>query len=183
MSINEICDLIILFGGAAYALTRIFNFVAKPFNFYKTKKKKQEEAYKKHLVETLDEVMPKYFSDYEEKSSKEKLKRQEKMISEITEQLNIQWEEKFAMLKRISKEQDEAITMLKAHTVDILRAKIEQIYYDYRETKTIPRFALENLEEYYKDYVENGGNHHIGKLYRRMKDWDISEELPEYDKE
>ena len=44
-------------------------------------------------------------------------------------------------------------------------------------------YVSENLDELYRDYRAGGGNHHIVKLYERMKVWDTYDELPEYEKE
>ena len=82
-------------------------------------------------------------------------------------------------LSKEAKKQD----ILRKQAIDVLRQKIEKIYYDYCVSKELPRFALENLEELYSDYKKAGGNHHIDKLYSRMKTWKIIEQEPEYERE
>lgn len=60
--------------------------------------------------------------------------------------------------------------------VDVLRQKIEKIYYRYKDERTLPIYVYENLQELYKDYTEAGGNHYIGKLYNRMSTWKVLED-------
>ena len=71
---------------------------------------------------------------------------------------------------------EEVIKLLKKNMVDVLRQKIENIYYRYKDERTLPIYVHENLQELYKDYTEAGGNHYIGKLYNRMSTWKVLED-------
>lgn len=182
-SLSEICDVIILVGAVFVAAYNIIKYLTKPFVFFKKRRQKEQEQYKLQLKNILDELIPTYFENYENSIKSKKEEDRLKLIESVTKQIMQQINREFEALKKISQEQSETIEILRKHQVDILRTKIEKIYYRYKDTKTIPHFAYENLQEYYKDYKENNGNHHIDKLYNRMSLWEISEELPDYDKE
>ena len=182
-SLSEICDVIILVGAVFVAIFNIIKYLTKPFVFFKKRRQREQEQYKLQLKRILDELIPTYFENYENSIKNKKEEDRLKLIESVTKQIMQQINREFEALRKISQEQNETIEILRKHQVDILRTKIEKIYHRYKDTKVIPRFAYENLQEYYTDYKENNGNHHIDKLYNRMSLWEISEEPPDYDKE
>lgn len=169
MDWTSIFNIIILIGTIAVALLNILNFSERTGNIMKGKK---DKYFSEKLKETLDKLIPKYLEEND-------LKLRKELIQEIKTQHEKDLEE----VKKHNEQQDKNNEILRHYIVDVLRQRIEDIYYKYRFEKKIPRFALENLEELYKDYKDAGGNHHIDKLYYRMKTWEITDELPEYDKE
>ena len=107
----------------------------------------------------------------------------QRYLQEITNEVLSNIKSDLDIIKDTNKKQNETIDILRKQALDVLRQKIEKIYYDYRVSKELPRFVLENLEELYSDYKKAGGNHHIDKLYSRMKTWKIIEQEPEYERE
>ncbi len=153
MDIQIICDIIILAGALAAAIYNILKLFSRPRDFFKKRKNKEVEEL---LEKSIDNILPKYINP---------------MSNEINN------------IKNLNEEQLKTINLLGNNVRDILRQKIECIYYLYKNEKAIPQYQLENLEELYSDYKELNGNHHIDKLYNRMKSWTITNELPEYDKD
>ena len=146
------------------AIVNIYNFFAKPTSFFK---KRQDEASKKRALEVLDELMPKYLKDYSQKV--------DDMLAQEKKELEA--------IKAINEEQSKTIELLRKNTLDVLRQKIENIYYTYRAERRLPQYAKEALDELYADYRAGGGNHHIVKLYARMEQWEVYASIPEYDRE
>lgn len=180
MTLRDICDLIILIGALVVAILNIYKFFAKPGSFLKQKMKKESQE---RIKEIFDELMPKYLEEHDLQTREKYLADRKRYLQEITNEVLSHIEDDLKQIKESNVEQNETIDILKKQAVDVLRQKIERIYYDYRDKKEIPQFALENLEELYADYTRGGGNHHITKLYKRMKTWKITDEKSEYDDE
>ena len=165
----QLSNIIILFGSIAVAILNVAVLFEKTGGFFK---KKSDKVLTEKLEKVLDEKIPQYLEENEKKLKKD-----------ICKEINDEFDKKIESLKIENEKQNKNNELLTHHIQDILRQKIENIYYEYRADKEIPRFALENLQENYKDYKDAGGNHHIDKLYKRMLTWKITDELPEYDKE
>lgn len=173
MGLEQLCDYIILAGALVMAVYNIIKVFAKPTSIFKRKKEKE---YQEKIKRTLDILIPKYLEEHD-------LETRERYLQEISNEVLRKVEVDLKDIQNDNKKQNEVIELLRKQAIDVLRQKIEKIYYDYRVTKKLPRFALENLEELYSDYTKGGGNHHIKRLYQRMKTWEVIDELPEYDKD
>lgn len=169
MGLTEIASIVILIGSVVVAVTNIIKFFAKPTSFFK---RKIQEEYSETLKKNLDELIPKYLDKHD-------IETKQKMVNEVSMEVQRDLEE----IKEINKKQNEVIDLLRKNVLDVLRQKIENIYYTYKVEKKLPQYVRENLEELYKDYTSGGGNHHISKLYQRMIEWEITDELPDYEKE
>lgn len=180
MSLEQLCDYIILAGAVVMAIYNIIKVFAKPTSIFKRKKEKE---YSENLKRNLDNLIPKYLEEHDLETRDRYLADRQRYLQEITNEVlsNIKYD--LDIIKDTNKKQNETIDILRKQAVDVLRQKIEKIYYDYRDSRELPRFALENLEELYSDYKKGGGNHHIDKLYSRMKTWKIIEQEPEYERE
>ena len=146
------------------AILTIWNFFAKPASFIKKRKQKE---YRETFKITMDEMMPKYLEEHN------------KEVAVIFDSYKQELDE----IKQLNETQSETIVLLKRNVRDVLRQKIERIYNDYKDTRELPQYEEENLEELFKDYKAAGGNHHIDKLYARMKTWTIVYTPSEYDLE
>ena len=180
MDLGQLCDYIILAGAVVMAIYNIIKVFAKPTSIFKRKKEKE---YQDKIKRTLDTLMPEYLEAHDLKTRDKYLADRERYLHEISDEVFGKVETDLRNIQNDNKKQNEVIELLRKQAIDVLRQKIEKIYYDYRSTKEIPRFALENLEELYADYTKGGGNHHIKRLYQRMKTWKVIDELPEYDKD
>lgn len=180
MSLEQLCDYIILAGAVVMAVYNIIKVFAKPTSIFKRKK---EKKYSENLKRNLDNLIPKYLEEHDLETRDRYLADRQRYLQEITNEVLSNIKCDLDIIKDTNKKQNETIDILRKQAVDVLRQKIEKIYYDYRDSRELPRFALENLEELYSDYKKGGGNHHIDKLYSRMKTWKIIEQEPEYERE
>lgn len=180
MSLEQLCDYIILAGAVVMAVYNIIKVFAKPTSIFKRKKEKE---YSENLKRNLDNLIPKYLEEHDLETRDRYLADRQRYLQEITNEVLSNIKCDLDIIKDTNKKQNETIDILRKQAVDVLRQKIEKIYYDYHDSRELPRFALENLEELYSDYKKGGGNHHIDKLYSRMKTWKIIEQEPEYERE
>lgn len=54
-----------------------------------------------------------------------------------------------------------------------LRSDMLHIYYQYRETKKIRQYELENFVHLYKAYKALRGNSFIDKIYQEVMTWEV----------
>lgn len=165
----QMSNVVILFGSIAVALLNIATLSTRTSSFFK---KKNDEYFTEKLTDILEKTLPQYFD-----------KKYEELKSQLLKELEEYYDKQIEDIKFSHDEITKSSFILRRHIIDVLRQRIEDIYYKYRTEKQIPHFALENLEELFHDYKEAGGNHHIDKLYARMKKWEVTDDLPEYDKE
>lgn len=153
-------------------------FFGKPIKFLKRKKDKE---YSEILKENLDKLVPQYLEAHDLETRDKYLADRQRYLQEISLEVYKQVEGDIKEIKENSGQYKEVIGLLQNNMVDVLRQKIETIYYNYKDERQLPIYASENLEELYHDYKAAGGNHHIDKLYKRMKTWEV---LPDtYDDE
>lgn len=175
MNVHDILDWIILIGAAAVALGNIIKFFAKPTSLFKKKANKELSAL---LKSNFQELMPSYLEFISQKERSERNEENKALKEEILAETKAQLDK----ILEINEKQSAMIDRLEKSNLDILRQRIENIYYKYADTKRIPRYVKENLDELYQDYIAAGGNHHIPKLYKRIQDWDVIDIIPEYDR-
>lgn len=180
MSFSVIVDTLILLGAVAVAIINIYNFFAKPTSFLK---KRKEEEFKERLEDSLKKLMPDILLNHDLETRKRYLSDRERYLKEISKEVQKNTEEDLHAIRRRAEEQAVIIDLLRKNTLDVLRQKIEKIYYDYRDSKKMPEYVMENLKELFQDYKAGGGNHHIDKLYNRMIQWETTDEIPEYDRD
>lgn len=170
MTIRELSDWIILFGGIAVAIINLYNFFAKPTSYFK---KKRQEAEKEHFCSMLEEEMPALFLQHDSEIRKKYLNDRERSLEEIREAVLEETKDTLAEIKKINLEQNSKIEILTQTSKDVLRQRIMNIYHNYKGEKSFPIHAKEALEELYKDYKAEHGNSYIDKYYNRMKSWEI----------
>ena len=179
-TLSDIVDIVILIAAFLMAILNIYNFFAKPTSFLK---RRQQNNLKEKIKEVLDETMPGYLEEHDLKTRNKYLADRQRYLQEISTEVLSHTEKDLQAIKTINEHQSKVIDLLRKNTLDVLRQKIEKIYYDYRAEKRIPQYAKESLEELYHDYTEAGGNHHIQRLYARMSEWEVYDAIPEYDKD
>ena len=165
----QMLNVVILFGSIAVALLNIAALLTKTSSFFK---KRNDGYFTEKLTDLIEKTLPQYFD-----------KKYEELKSQLLKELEEYCDKQIEDVKFSHDEMAKSSSILRKHIVDVLRQRIENIYYKYRTEKRIPHFALENLEELFYDYKEAGGNHHIDKLYKKKKKWEVTDDLPEYDKE
>lgn len=170
MSFSQICDIIILVSALCIAFTNIYNFFAKPTS--KLKKKKSEEL-QTQISDTLDEKLPDILLEHDLETRQKYLNDRQQYLNEIKTEVLTDVKEILDDIYKLNLEQNESIKTLSQGNKDMLRQRIMDIYYTYREEKRLPIHKKEALNELYKDYKAEGGNSYIDKYYNRMKTWEV----------
>ena len=163
LSISQFCDIIILVSALCIAITNIYNFFAKPTS--KLKKKKTEEL-NNQISGILDEKLPEILLEHD-------LETRQKYLNEIKTEVLTNIKGTLDSIYKLNLEQNESIKTLSQGNKDMLRQRIMDIYYTYREEKRLPIHKKEALDELYKDYKAEGGNSYIDKYNNRMKLWEV----------
>ena len=163
MSFSQFCDIIILVSALCIAITNIYNFFAKPTS--KLKKKKTEEL-NNQISGILDEKLPEILLEHD-------LETRQKYLNEIKTEVLTDIKDTLDSIYKLNLEQNESIKTLSQGNKDMLRQRIMDIYYTYRDEKKLPIHKKEALDELYKDYKAEGGNSYIDKYHNRMKLWEV----------
>ena len=170
MSISQFCDIIILVSALCIAITNIYNFFAKPTT--KLKKKKTEEL-NNQISDILDEKLPEILLEHDLETRQKYLDDKQNCLNEIKTAVLTDVKDTLDSIYKLNLEQNESIKTLSQGNKDMLRQRIMDIYYTYRDEKKLPIHKKEALDELYKDYKAEGGNSYIDKYHNRMKTWEI----------
>lgn len=134
------------FGGIlvlVYACWMIFNNVLSNFNIM-TKKRKEKQDQQKKLE---DEKYQKYIED-----------TSDLVLSKFTDSIS-----------GIETKLDN----LTASSNDLLRIRINDIYYRYNHYKKILRYDKENCAKLITDYETQGGNSYVHDLWAEICSWEV----------
>ena len=167
---SQFCDIVILISALCIAITNIYNFFAKPTS--KLKKKKTEEI-QNQISETLDEKLPEILLERDLETRQKYLSDRQNYLNEIKTEVLTDVKDMLDSIYKLNLEQNESIKTLSQGNKDMLRQRIMDIYYTYRDEKKLPIHKKEALDELYKDYKAEGGNSYIDKYYNRMKTWEV----------
>lgn len=170
MSFSQICDAIVLVSAMCIAFTNIYNFFAKPTS--KLKKKRNEEI-QEQIKNTLDEKLPEILLEHDLETRQKYLSDRQNYLNEIKTEVLTDIKDMLDNIYELNLEQNESIKTLSQGNKDMLRQRIMDIYYTYRDEKKLPIHKKEALDELYKDYKAEGGNSYIDKYYNRMKLWEV----------
>ena len=170
LSFSQFCDIIILISALCIAITNIYNFFAKPTS--KLKKKKTEEL-NNQISDILDEKLPEILLEHDLETRQKYLDDKQNCLNEIKTAVLTDVKDTLDSIYKLNLEQNESIKTLSQGNKDMLRQRIMDIYYTYREEKRLPIHKKEALDELYKDYKAEGGNSYIDKYHNRMKLWEI----------
>ncbi len=170
MSISQFCDIIILVSALCIAITNIYNFFAKPTT--KLKKKKTEEL-NNQISDILDKKLPEILLEHDLETRQKYLDDRQNCLNEIKTEVLANVKDTLDNIYKLNLEQNESIKTLSQGNKDMLRQRIMDIYYTYRDEKKLPIHKKEALDELYKDYKAEGGNSYIDKYHNRMKTWEI----------
>ena len=170
LSFSQICDAIVLVSAMCIAFTNIYNFFAKPTS--KLKKKRTEEI-QEQISDTLDEKLPEILLEHDLETRQKYLSDRQNYLNEIKTEVLTDVKDMLDNIYALNLEQSESIKTLSQGNKDMLRQRIMDIYYTYRDEKKLPIHKKEALDELYKDYKAEGGNSYIDKYYNRMKLWEV----------
>ena len=170
LSFSQICDAIVLVSAMCIAFTNIYNFFAKPTS--KLKKKRTEEI-QEQISDTLDEKLPEILLEHDLETRQKYLSDRQNYLNEIKTEVLTDVKDMLDSIYKLNLEQNESIKTLFQGNKDMLRQRIMDIYYTYRDEKKLPIHKKEALDELYKDYKAEKGNSYIDKYYNRMKLWEV----------
>lgn len=169
-TISLIVDFIILVGALCLAITRIYDFFAKPTSSIK---KKRVEETKKQIETVLDEKMPDILLQHDLETRNKYLADRQQYLIDIKEEVLNDTRDTLTEIYQLNLQQNESIHVLTQTSKDVLRQRIMDIYHKYKAEKRMPIHAKEALDELYKDYKAEKGNSYIDKYYKRMLTWEI----------
>ena len=180
MTIDSICNYIILIGTACFTIVKLVNLLAKPTSKYK---KKQSEKEQRKFKALFDEILPDYLYQHDLEVRDRYKADREAYLKDIKNAILEDTTDILEEIKEINVRQNddihelhESVHKLNNSSRDVLRQKIMAIYHDNKKNKTLSIYAWEALQELYKDYKAQNGNSYIDKYYNRMKNWKIIEE-------
>lgn len=171
MTLEQICDWIVLFGAVTLAITNIIKFFKSPI---KGAKNKSEDYIKSVVKAELDIRLPIYFDEYDQDIRQKYLSQRSAYLNEIQNEVLSNVSVPLNEIKAMLEQQMASIEVLKQGTKDVLRQKIMAIYHEYKAERAFPIHVKEALDELYKDYKKEGGNSYIDKYYGRMGKWEIT---------
>lgn len=151
--LQQICNTVVLIGATIVAIKTIFGIFGKPLTFFKRAKAVQEQQ------------------------------QNEKLCKQINSQVMGAVDKKLEEILKLNEKQSEDIEKLTNSSKDLLRKAIISIYKEERHRRKLTETTREMLDDLYKDYKEEGGNHYIDNIYHRMEKWDTAYEDYENDKD
>ena len=159
-TIQDLCNFIILISAFIIAIKNIYSFFKKPVDDLQARAKVNEE---KHIEQVLEEKMPPI------------LQKNCEVITGSLDELKEMIVEQDGRLTDIQ----EAIDLLNASQLDMLRYDMNKLYYKYRPYKKMLSADKKAFIKLYQDYKSMNGNTWIDSLYSEVKDWPIVEEEQE----
>lgn len=178
----KLLDYIVLLSTICASITTIAIFIHKQFNIIGIIKNKLKENKMKQLKEVLDILIPNYLNEHDHQTRQKYLSDRQQYLKDISNEVQNNIQSDLNEIKNINQNQNKIIDILLRSSIDVMRIKIERIYYQYEQDRKMPLYQWEYVQELYADYTRAGGNHHIHKLYNRMNLWDKTDELPQYEK-
>ena len=156
ISLQEVCNVIILVSAVLIAAKNIYGFLKKPVKDLHEHAQAEEEH---HIQEVVNKQVPDIVK-----------KNQESIISTLDE------------IKEILANQDddlsriqESVDVLNVSQMDLMRYNINRLYYKYRPYKKILDCDKKAFIKLYDDYHSMGGNTWIDSLYKEVIQWEIVE--------
>ena len=151
--IQNTCNVIILLGAVAGAITGIMALIGKPIGFLKKRREKAEKERRKEIVEDVSALVKK----------------------EITPKLDEIHQQNLEQTQDIQ-DQTEKIETLTNTMRDSIGAEIMAFYEAHRADRTLTESEKDAIEDLYKSYKAVKGNHYVDKVYDRMTHWAVVDE-------
>jgi hypothetical protein len=164
-----VVDFVILIGAFCLAVTRIYDFFAKPSSKIKTK---QDKALKEKITTILHEELPEILTQHDLEVRGKYLQDRYRYLKEIKDAVLNDVDDTITSVRNDNLTQNDILKALVQRSKDILRLRIMTIYHSYKREKRMPIYEWEALQELYKDYKAEGGNSYIDKYYKRMLCWE-----------
>lgn len=143
MDLSNILDAI---GGVFVAIYAIWTIGVKVLNEAGTLTKKGREA--------------------RERRQKEEKEKHQALVTAVSDEVVLKMEPRFEKL-------DEKIDKMTISSNDLLRIKINDVYYRYNRYKKILRYDKENCSKMVQDYFAQDGNTYVHDLWDEICSWEV----------
>lgn len=154
ITLQGVCNIIILVSAVIIAAKNIYGFFKKPVDDLHNRAQEVEE---KHIEEVLAKKLP-----------GEVEKRQETIIDSLEEikGLVLDQQHNFDKIQK-------SVDLLNTSQMDLMRYNMNRLYYKYRPFKKILDCDKKAFIKLYNDYHDMGGNTWIDALYNEVMAWEI----------
>lgn len=138
-----ICNVIILLGAVAGAITGILALCGKPLKFFKKRRAKAEKQ------------------------------RREDLMNDMTALIKDQIKPELTNIQEQNDKQNKDIKLLTNTVRNSIGAEIMAFYEAHRVERIITESEKDAIEELYKSYKAVKGNHYVDKIYERVTTWTV----------
>ena len=173
MDLQNICNVIIIFGAVVVAIKNIAEWFGKPIRLFK---KKTDANFDEKVVTIIKREMPEILYEHDVEVRKRYLADRQNYLLEIKNEVLREVKGELGQVATLATQYEALVISAK----DVLREKIMQVYFKNRRDRTMTFHEKEALDQYYKDYKAIKGNSYIDRYYNRMKLWDV---IPDEDED
>lgn len=159
-TLQIICNIIILLGGVAGAITAILALLGKPLKFVQQRKEKAEADCREKMTKEMEKLIQTKIIPQLNEIHQQNLEQNED-IEQLNQDLNA--------IKPIVQD----VSLVKTAMRDTLAATIQEFYEHHKLERVITESQKETLEQIYMAYKSINGNHHIDIIYERMTTWKV----------
>ena len=142
-SLQVLCNVIILLGAVAGAITGILALLGKPLNLFKKHREKVE------------------------------LERRKEIVNDVVESVNNKIVPKLNEIRIQNEEQNKNIAKLTKATRNSIGAEIMAFYEAHKSTRRITESEKNVIEDLYKSYKAVKGNNYVDQIYDSMTCWTV----------
>ena len=160
LSLQEICNIIILVSAVIIAVKNIYGFLKKPVDDLHGRAQSAEQ----HRVE---EILSKKVPEMVKANQEDIIDSLEEIKGLVLDQQH--------NLNKIQK----SVDLLNVSQMDLMRYNMNRLYYKYRPFKKILDCDKKAFMKLYNDYHDMGGNTWIDSLYNEVMCWEIVEDESE----
>ena len=160
LSLQEICNIIILVSAVIIAVKNIYGFLKKPVDDLHGRAQSAEQ----HRVE---EILSKKVPEMVKANQEDIIDSLEEIKGLVLDQQH--------NLNKIQK----SVDLLNVSQMDLMRYNMNRLYYKYRPFKKILDCDKKAFMKLYNDYHDMGGNAWIDSLYNEVMCWEIVEDESE----
>lgn len=168
-TLQMLCNLIILIGGACVAVKNISEWLGKPIRIFR---KRSDENFKNRVVEVLNEVLPEILLNHDLDTRTKYLNDRQNYLNEIKDEVLLNIKDELEQITHLTEQYKSLVISAK----DVLREKIMAVYHKNKKDRNMTLHEKEALDQYYIDYKAMKGNSYIDKYYTRMTKWSIIED-------
>lgn len=178
LSLQEICNIIVLISAVIVAVKTIYNFFKAPVDKMSKSAIAREELRIKQVIEN---VIPDLITE----QAKVYVAEYKAQLGELYDSITM-IPESLAELKNAAQnthhdiqELQQSMKLMNAAQLDTLRYNMNRIYAKYRPYHKIVSYDKKAFIKFYEDYHSMGGNTWIDALYSELKDWNVVEDETE----